>query len=90
MSYTEIIQKVVNFCVHGSHPISRRTLREVEAEEKRIAEEEAKLEAEKNALKEKHQGRRTYREGSFDEGDSSSNGKSNALDPLNTIGRIDR
>lgn len=88
MTIAEILQKVVNFCVTGSYPISRRSLKEVEAEERRIAEEEAKLEAEKLALKEKFHGRK-YREGSFDEGDSS-NAKSTALDPLNSLNRIDR
>lgn len=89
MSATEILKKVTNFCATGSYPISRRSLREVEAEEKRIAEEEAKRAAEIEAQKEKHQGRRVYREGSFDFGDNSA-GKSNTLNPLTSVGNIDR
>lgn len=82
----EYIQKVMKFVFTGSYQISRRSLKEVESEEKRIAEEHAKLEAEKAALKERHQGRR-YREGSFDNGDSPARP---SLDPLNSVGRIDR
>ena len=88
MSFPEILQKIANFCASGSYPISRRSLREVEAEEKRIAEEEARIAAIQQEQKEKAQGRK-YREGSFDEGDSSS-GKPNLLDAPATVGRIDR
>jgi ankyrin repeat protein len=87
MTVAEIGQKVIKYLMTGSHPILRRSLKEVEAEELRIIQEEAKLEAEKEALREKHTGKGRYREGSFDNGDSSAK---KGLDPLNTMGRIDR
>ena len=91
MTAVEVLQKVLNFVATGKHPISRRSLKEVELEEQRLLAEEMKLEAEKAALREKHQtqqGKR-YREGSFDNGSDAHPAKT-VLDPLNAMGRIDR
>ena len=89
ISTSEMILKVMNFCMTGTYPLSRRSMREVELEEKRLAEEQAKLDAEKASLREKHKSRRAYREGSFDNTDSP-NAKSNPLEAVSVSSRIDR
>lgn len=88
MSTAEILKRFCAFLISGDYRITRRSQREVDAEEQALLAEQQKLEEEKRVLREKHQGR-IYRAGSFDNSGEPDRKQDTHLS-IGTMNRIER
>ena len=89
----EALRKILHFFKTGQFSVSRKSLKEVERQEREDAEAAAKEAADEEAAARARQGQRgRYREGSFDADEAASKDKSSATAPtaLGSVGRMDR